>query len=129
MGSSLFQNYLSVAINSGMVPADAVTNSLKRVLRAQFNVGRFDPLSTLGWRDLGFETLNSTYHQQVLQNEISNFILEIGTRKGQSMKILTNIRESVTLPAIALSFKKIQLKFKSITGGVSNRIDFIIFLK
>eukprot|EP01047_Picozoa_sp_COSAG01_P020775 COSAG01_NODE_1187_length_11337_cov_185.267574_10_plen_102_part_00 len=50
------------AIKLGLATEEAVTRSLTRGLRQQFQAGRFD---SGVWADLGADDINSTYHQQV----------------------------------------------------------------
>ena len=57
MGSTLWQDHLLSAIQSGLATEAAVTRAAGRAMRQHFLAGRFDPRSSVGWSDLGAEAI------------------------------------------------------------------------
>ena len=62
MLSRLFQ---ASAVKEGLVTEDTITKSLSRSLHLLFRAGRFDPVDSVEWTDIGTEYINSTEHQQI----------------------------------------------------------------
>jgi len=65
MGGSLFTTYLPNATKMGLIKESAIDESIRRLYRMHFVLGRFDPPEQNPWSSLGEETINSTRHQQI----------------------------------------------------------------
>jgi hypothetical protein len=69
MGDQLYATKLPTAISKGLTSYDTVKESVRRSLRLQFSVGRFDPIGNKEsnpWAHIPLDIVNSTEHQQVL---------------------------------------------------------------
>lgn len=69
MGDQLYATKLPTAISKGLTSYDTVKESVRRSLRLQFSVGRFDSIGnnqSNPWAHIPLDVVNSTEHQQVL---------------------------------------------------------------
>ncbi len=65
MGSTLFTTDLLPAVQEGLATPAQVRAAARRSMKQLFIAGRFDPVGSSDWHQLGLETINSTLHQQI----------------------------------------------------------------
>jgi|EP01047_Picozoa_sp_COSAG01_P006966 beta-glucosidase-like glycosyl hydrolase len=70
MGSDLYNTKLESAIHQGLTTQETVKQSVRRSLKLQFDVGRFDPLGDQAsnpWAHITDDVINASAHQQALR--------------------------------------------------------------
>ena len=65
MGSTVFTEHLVNATRQGLVKESTVREAARRTQRQLFALGRFDPVGSSAWEQLGAESINSSAHRQV----------------------------------------------------------------
>ena len=89
-----FTPYLTTAVESGLVSEATVDVAVRRVLRARFELGDFDPRELVSYRKIN-SSVADTHHQ--LAREAAR----------QAIVMLENRRQTLPLSATALAGKKI----------------------
>eukprot|EP01126_Amoeba_proteus_P002860 TRINITY_DN10928_c0_g1_i7.p1 TRINITY_DN10928_c0_g1~~TRINITY_DN10928_c0_g1_i7.p1 ORF type:complete len:672 (+),score=96.86 TRINITY_DN10928_c0_g1_i7:1352-3367(+) len=76
MGSTVWTTHLKTAIQQGLTSETVVDAAFRRSYLPHFKAGRFDPIPTVAWTQIGIDVINSTLHQQIqFEAALQSFVL------------------------------------------------------
>lgn len=123
------------AVKSGLIPEEQINISVKRLMKARFELGEMDPPSLVPWSTLNLEVVNSKKHQKLALEAARKSIVLLQNKNSVLPLVKSGLKIAVMGPNANDSimqrgnYEGIPAKTYTILQGIKMKTDVVTYEK